>query len=420
MPKQNTPSMPMFDYEVRDPNGKLVQGSLSAPTRERVARLLMESDYTVVSVREQRPAWNFVADLRRGLQRWGYQRVSLRDLAQFTRQLAMLLAAGVPIARALESLGQQKYTSPYFNLVISDVLDSALNGNPLSRSFGRHPQVFSETYVNLVRAGEASGGLVEILHRLSTYLERNYKVTSKLKSALTYPAFVFTITLVLVFFLCSYIFPMFLEFFSGMALNMPVLAVQLMYLANLATRPYVLLPLLLCVPVVFYHLHLLSRRTPVRRQIEVHLKATPPFRQLFVAVLSARFCRTCSILLDCGLGQMQTLDLAGDVVGSILVAEDLEEMRESIANGHGSFGTELLKTKFFPPICGHMIAAAEEAGGMPRMFDRLADFFEDRIEEGIAQLLALIEPLMLIVMGLVVGAVLLAVFQPIYALLESM
>jgi type IV pilus assembly protein PilC len=412
--------MAQFDYEVRDTSGKLVRGTLSATTRERVARLLQESHYTVVGIYERRPRWNFVADVRRFLLAWGYQRVGTRDLALFTRQLAMLLAAGVPIARALESLHKQVWTSPYFSLVINDLLDTVLNGQALSAAFARHRQVFSNTYINLVRAGESSGGLVDILNRLSLYLERTFRLTQKLSSALVYPALVFTVTILLVVLLCSYVFPLFLSFFDGMAIKMPVLALQMMLLATFITKPWVLLLLLLGAPVVFYQLHLLSKIPKVQRTLELYLYGNPVFGPVFVAVASARFCRTAAILLECGLGQMQTLDLTGDVVGSTLVAEELEEMRTSIANGHGSFATELLKTRFFPPICGHMIAASEEAGGMPRMFDRLADFFDDRVEEGIARLLALIEPAMLLVMGLIVGVVLITVFQPIYALLESM
>lgn len=412
--------MAQFDYDVRDSGGKSIRGTLNATTRERAARLLAESHYTIVGIYEQRPRWNFVADVRRFLLAWGYQRVGVRDMALFTRQLAMLLAAGVPIGRALESLHRQIWSSPYFNLVINDVLTTVLNGHGLSAALGRHRQVFSETYINLVRAGESSGGLVDILKRLSLYLERSYRLTQKLTSALVYPTLVFSVTILLVVLLCSYVFPLFLGFFDGMAIKMPMLALQMMYVATFITKPWVLLLLLLGAPVVFYQIHLVAKLPAVRRTLELYLYKNPISGPVFVAVASARFCRTAAILLECGLGQLQTLDLTGDVVGSTLVAEELEEMRESIVNGHGSFSTELLKTRFFPPICGHMISASEEAGGMPKMFDRLADFFDDRVEDGIARLLALIEPAMLLFMGLIVGGVLITVFQPIYALLESM
>lgn len=412
--------MPEYTYEARTSDGRSARGALEALNQERAVRLLQEQNLTVIRVTEVAPRWDFIGDIRQSLHRWGYERVEPRDIALFTRQLALLLAAGVPVLQALESLRDQIWSSAYFVQICESLIDSVHQGKRLSLAFSAHPRVFSETYVSLVRAGEASGTLVEILDRLSGYLERNYRLSQKLKSALVYPALVFTLSVVLVFLLCSYILPMFLQFFDGMALRMPSTTRNLMAAAVALGNPWVVSAFAACLPLVAYQVHLLCKLSHVRRRLEVFLFDLPIIGYLFVQVVSARFCRTASILLDCGLGQMQTLDLLGDVAGSSVVSGEIEEMRTNIRDGQGSFSSELLETSFFPPICGHMVCAAEESGSMPKIFERLADFFDEAIENGITRVLALIEPIMLATMGLLVGFILICVFQPIYGLLEAM
>ncbi len=412
--------MPEFYYEVRDSSGRLLKGRLQTHTRERALRQLQEQNLVTVVIKEIRPAWDPISSIRRGLHRWGYERVDARDVAVFTRQLSLLMAAGIPILRALEALGEQVWVSPYMNVVCADLSKAVSEGQRLSVAVSKHPRVFSGTYVSLVKAGESSGTLMEILHRLSNYLERNYRIGHKLKSALAYPALVFGLSVTMVFLMCSLVLPMFLEFFEGMALRLPPATRSLMAIASSLGNPWVMGAFGLCIPLIVYQIHLLCQISTIRLRLERFLLDLPVLGTLFVQLVAARFCRTASILLECGMGQMQTLDLLGDVVGSTVMGDEVEFMRANIRDGQGSFASELLQTSFFPPICGHMVGAAEESGTMPRIFARLADFFEEAVDETIVRALALIEPLMLGVMGILVGLILVSVFQPIYALLENM
>ncbi len=412
--------MAQFYYEGRDSEGKALKGMLQVPTRERAIRQLQEANVVVVLVEEVRPPWNPVAALRRSLHRWGYERVDSRDVAIFTRQLSLLLGAGIPILRALEALKEQVWSSAYLNLVCNDLAESVAQGNRLSHAFANHPRIFSETYISLVRAGESSGTLMEILNRLSNYLERNYRISQKLQSALVYPALVFALSITMVFLMCSFVLPMFLQFFDGLAIRMPAATRSLIAVATAIGNPWVLGAFGLCIPLLVYQASLLCQISSVRQRLEKFLLELPVLGTLFVQLVAARFCRTASILLECGLGQMQTLDLLGDVVGSLVLGDEVEGMRANIRDGRGNFSSELLQTTFLPPVCGHMVGAAEESGTMPRMFGRLADFFEEAVDETIVRALALIEPLMLGVMGTLVALILISIFQPIYALLENL
>lgn len=413
-------TLPEFYYEVRDSQGRLVRGNLDAITRERAVRQLQELEQIVIAVQEVRPRWNPLGEMRRALHRWGYERVALRDVAIFTRQLSLLLAAGVPILRALESLRDQVWGSTYLTVVCSELAQAVSEGNRLSVAMSQHPRVFNGTYVSLVRAGESSGTLMEILSRLSSYLERSYRLSQKLRAALVYPALVFTLSLTMVFLMCSLVLPMFLQFFDGLAIRLPPATRSLIAVAAGLGNPWVMGAFALCLPLILYQIHLLCQISSIRQRLEIFLFEFPVLGMLFVQLVSARFCRTACILLECGMGQMQTLDLLGDVVGSTVVSDEVEEMRANIRDGKGSFASELLNTSFFPSICGHMVGAAEESGTMPKIFSRLADFFDESVDEGIVRVLALIEPLMLGAMGVLVGLILVAVFQPIYALLENL
>lgn len=410
--------MPVFSFDVRDSRGRLTRGTVESQNRERAVRLLQESGYVVVSLLEQKPRWDFLGDFRRLFHRIGYERVGARDIALFTRQLSLLIEAGIPVPRALEALRAQVWESPYLNVVCTDVLNGVLEGNRLSIALSRHPRVFSETYVSLIRSGEASGSLVSMLDRLSDYIERSFRLGQKLRSALVYPALVFTISVVLVFFLAVYVFPMFVSFFEGMALRLPALTRGMIFVAKTLGNPWLILGVLACLPLVLYQAYLMSRLPHVRMGLERMVLGFPVVGRLMKQIAAARFCLTASILLECGLGQLQTLDLLADVVGSLVVGEEVETIRCNVRDGKGPLSYHLCHAQFFPSVCGHMLAAAEEAGSLPKMFYRLAGFFDEGVEDCIAQVLALIEPFMLAFMGTLVALVLLSVFQPIYALLE--
>ncbi|MCE7870497.1 type II secretion system F family protein [bacterium CPR1] len=407
--------MPTYLYEVRDPKGKVLQGQAEAPTRLELVRELETLEYVVLGVREKLP---LLKRLKRKFS--GVATVSVTELALFTRQLSLLISAGVPILKSLGCLLNQAW-SPRLRAAIASVMDGVRDGKGFSNSLARNPRAFGPVYVSLVRAGEVSGSLDEILKRLSDFLERDMRLYQRLRSSLAYPALVFISSVAMTAFMVLHVFPAFVSFFEGLSLRLPFLTRIVLKTSQLFTDPWVLLALLLVVPYLsaqawFYF----TSTRGGRRQWAWLILHTPVLSRVHRDVMLARFCRTLGILIECGVPQLHSLEVAGSVVGNEIVYDELQALGVRVRDGHGSLARELINTKFFPPECAHMLRVGEESGKMPRILHRLADFYETELDLSLQTALALIEPLMLTIMGGIVGFILLAVFMPIYSLLEAL
>ncbi len=407
--------MPKFLYEVRDPKGKVIMGEGTAPSRAELVQELERMECVVLGVREKPP---LVTRFKRSLET--FSTVGVTELAVFTRQLSLLMTAGIPILKALSCLLNQRW-SPRLRGALLDVLEGVRSGKGLSNSLARNPRAFGVVYVSLVRAGEVSGGLDEILKRLSDFLERDMRMHQKLKASLTYPALVFIASFAMVGFMVLHVFPAFIGFFHGLSLELPLLTRLVLGVTQVLSRPLVLVALALLLPYLTLQLYVYFSTTPGgRRRWSWFILHLPVIAQVQQHVVLARFCRTLGILLDCGLPQLHALEVAGGVVGNSLIQQEVSEAAARLRDGNLSMSHELLQTSFFPPVCAHMLRVAEEAGKVPRILFKLADYYEAELDISIQTALALLEPLMLTIMGGIVGFILLAVFLPIYSLLDAL
>lgn len=407
--------MPAYFYEVRDSDGEVILGEADAPSRAELVLELESLRYQILGIREKpraTPGYQLILDR--------FRRVSTAELALFTRQLSLLMSAGVPILKCFAVLLKQKWGGT-LTLAIGNVAEGIRTGKSLSESMSKNPRAFSPVYVNLVKAGEISGGLDEVLKKLSDFLERDMKLYGRLQASLTYPVMIFLVSVSLTLFLMLYIFPAFIEFFEGLDLELPALSQILLTTTRLFTDPWVMFGLVVLLPYVAYQLLLyFATSTSGRRQLAWIILHSPVISTVHKNVMMARFCRTLGILLECAVPVMTSLEVVGSVVGNGLVQEEIRAVAQRVRDGNTSLSQELHNAEFFPPMCGHMLRAAEEAGKMPKILIRMADFYDNEVELSLLQLLALLEPLMLTVMGTVVGFILLAVFLPIYSLLDAL
>ncbi|MEW6279974.1 MAG: type II secretion system F family protein [Candidatus Eremiobacterota bacterium] len=407
--------MPAYYYEVKDAAGEVILGEADAPNRAELVRELESLQYVILGIREKPTA---AARFRLILDRFG--RVGVQELALFTRQFSLLMSAGVPLLKALNSLAQHGWSGRML-LAILGVAEGVRTGRTLSGSMERHPHAFAPVYVALIRAGEVSGGLEEIMRRLSDFLERDLKLHRRLQSSLTYPVFIFAISVLVTVFLVLFIFPAFIGFFEGLDLELPALSRFLLAATRLATDPWVVFSAMILIPFLAYQAFAYFATTdPGRRHWAWLVLRTPVVGTVHRNVVLARFCRTLGILLECGVPIMTALEVVGTVVGNGLVQEDLRGVGRRLRDGNTSLAEELLAARFIPDACGHMLTAAEQAGKVPRILGRLADHYDSEVELSLLEMLALLEPIMLAVMGAVVGFILLAVFMPIYSLLDAL
>lgn len=404
--------MPRFVYEALDAKGRLIQGEVEAPHVDAVIQDLRKVRFTVTSVKEKveqsTPVSSFLSR---------FQIVSLYALAVFTRQLAVLLHSGIPMLRAVQGLSTQSI-NPRLTVAVQSIARDLRDGFSFSRALAKQPDVFSPVYISMVRAGEMSGAMDQILDRLATYLEREYELRKRVQAATTYPLVIFVACCMVTIFLLNYVFPTFIELFEGINMALPWTTRALITITQTLRNPAVMVPAIIAMVFALVGVrHYI--RTPVgRRQWSWLMLEMPMLGAINQKVALNRMCRTLATMLDSGIPMLHSLKIVAYSVNNAVVADVVEEVTAGMKTGT-RLSQPLSDYKVFPPMMIHMVRVGEETGNLSHMLRKLADFYDAEIEYTLDSFTSVLEPIMIAVMGLLVGFVLLAVFQPIYGLIAQ-
>jgi type IV pilus assembly protein PilC len=366
------------------------------------------------------------------------QKVKLRDLMVFTRQLSTMVSAGVPLPRALVTL-QEQAEGKYFKQVIGSITKDVEAGTSLGDSFGAFPNVFSEVYINMVKAGESGGILDEILKRVATQTEKDASIRKKLKSAMTYPTVILSITIIAFFGIMIVIMPKIgkiLTDLGGPDAKLPVYTRALLGISHFCISPSIIkhlppfnfipvingIPNLLFIVVAFgLIVYLLMRytRTP-KGKYKFHslLLRIPVLKTLLIKVAVSRFARTFASLSSAGVTVLDALQVTGGAIGNKVMEKELMDAAAEVKAGK-PLSEPLSKSKLFPPIVGQMLAVGEETGQIDTILVKVADFYDEEVDAAIDALSSLIEPLMIIVLGGIVGLIAASVMGPIASLSQN-
>ncbi len=401
--------MPFFVYEALDSRGRVVSGTVEAPDSQSVVRDLRNSRYTVTNIREKKDSWKTFRALAQR-----FERVSLYALAIFTRQFAVLFNSGISTVRGLEGLARQSLNTR-LTRVIQAVYDDLRGGYSLAKAMARHPDVFSPVYIAMVKAGEMSGAMGEILDRLASFLERELTLQKKVVAATTYPAVVFVACTMVTFILVSYVFPTFVELFEGIDVQLPLITRSLIWITNTARNPLIVLPVFAGVGSGIYMLSQYFKTPLGRRQRDGALLDLPLAGPLVKKVALSSFCRTLGTLLGSGVPMVHALEIVGKAAGNEVISDIIQEVQMGLKAGM-RLSQPLREYRIFPPMLAQMVAIGEETGNLPLMLNKLADFYDLEVEHALEGLTAMLEPVMILFMGIGVGYVLLAVFIPVYDL----
>lgn len=338
--------------------------------------------------------------------------ITPQDLALITRQLATLVGAGLPLVDCLGALIEQ-VDAPRHKKVLSQVRELVVEGSSLADAMKQHPAVFNDLFVNMVRAGEASGALDIVLIRLAEYTERAAALRGKVRSALTYPVFMGMASMGILFFLLSYVVPKVTRIFEERDAKLPTMTVVLLAISGfLSNYWWAILGVLLIVALVGR----LYVRTPAGRlRFDGWTLGIPYFGKVLKKVALARFARTLSTLLLGGIPLLQALDIVKHVVSNMVLANAIEDGRNSIREGH-SVADPLKKSGLFPPLLVHMIAVGEKSGELEQMLSRAADAYDGEVEASVSALSSILEPVLVIFMGGVVLFIVMAILLPIFDL----
>jgi type IV pilus assembly protein PilC len=399
--------MPTFAYTFRDAAGTVRSGTSEAESAETLRRRLQEQGFTVTEVRQvraQRPGGG-----------WG--RVKLSDLAIFCRQFSTMQDAGVSIVRSLDVLGQQTQ-SPKLRRIIMDIQAEVEAGQTLSKAMSKYPNVFSNLFIGLVRAGEVGGVLEESLQRLAAFLEADVALRRKVRAAMTYPTIVVIAALAIVIGLVTFILPKFFDVFKDLGIkDFPVMTQMLMDFSNfLTSRWYVMIAIVVLVVIAFR----MFVRTRIGRRLYDRLKLKlPVFGPLNHKIALARFSRTLSTLLSSGVPILQALETVAGTVANEIIAEAVMEARARIREGD-RIGPPLEKSGMFPPMVVHMISIGEESGALDQMLSKVADFYESEVESTLQSLTSAIEPVLIVLLGGMVGFIVISLLLPLITAVQSL
>ena len=344
--------------------------------------------------------------------------IGAKGLTLFTRQLATLVKAGMPLLRGLEVLARQEKNAA-FRGVLEDLAEAIRSGGNFSDGLLQHPGIFDRLYVNMVKAGEAGGVLDIVLERLARFMEKAERIKSKVKSAMTYPIIVMTLAVGIMAALMVFVVPKFEQIFSGLLKGQPlpaltrfVLGVSYFFKHNIVLT----LGLFFAACVAF----LVFRRTRAgARTLDWLVLKLPVLGELFLKAAIARFTRTFGTLLASGVPILETLIITRDTSGNVHVSEAIDIVHDRVKEGD-NVARPLESTAIFPGMVTSMIEVGEETGALPEMLSRIADTYDEEVDNSVAALTSIIEPLMIVFLALVVGTIVIALFLPIVSIIQHL
>ncbi len=410
--------MAEYVYTARNAAGKQVTGTVVAQNESDALGELRRQNLVVVSLAEKTArkglTWN-VDIFGTGTGRKRRVRVRLQEMIVFTRQLATMLSAGIPLLECLEILAEQA-EDPGFRGVIQQLVDDVRSGSDFSEALRKHPRVFTSIYVNMVKAGEASGQLDEILVRLAEYQEATAALRARIRAAMTYPV----VSLVLIFgitiFLLVYIIPKFKDIFEGMNIELPKPTKLLLAVSTWMNEN--VLVWVLGIALVFVAIHLYGRTPGGRLHLDWLKLRAPIFGPLFKKVAISRFSRTFATLIQSGVPILAALEIVASTAGNKVIEDAVLEASASVRQGD-TLANPLSKSGVFPAMVCRMIAIGEKSGALESLLEKISEFYDQQVSSTVEQLTSLIEPIMIGIMGVIVGGMVLAIFLPIFELTKQ-
>jgi general secretion pathway protein F len=399
--------MPVFAYKALDQSGKNVEGLKEADSPRTLRTVLRRDGLFLTEVTGEKQAK--AASPEMNVRRWVGGRVKADDVAVATRQLAVLVNAGIPLVDALTALVEQ-VDHERLKRVLSAVKQRVNEGSSLAEALGQHPKAFSNLYVNMIRAGESSGALDVVLYRLADFTESQARLRSKVLGTLTYPAAMLVIGSVIMGILFTVVIPKITKVFEDTKVVLPWTTRFLIGFSGFVHDYWWALGLLMAGGIYVF---LRWRKTPAgRARWDIWVLQAPIFGPLIRQVAVARFSRTLATLLKSGVPLLTAMEIVRNIVGNTRLAAVIEEASESIKEGE-SIAAPLKRSGEFPPLVYHMVAIGEKSGDLEGMLGNVANAYDSQVETKIAALTSLLEPVMIVVMGVAVAFIVFSILMPI-------
>lgn len=393
----------LFEYEGTDRQGQIATGVLDGPGKAAIEEQLRSMGVTPQKIWKKGGGAIIIP---------GITKVPNKSMVVFTRQLATMIDAGLPLVKCLEILGTQE-PNPLFQMTILQVKQSVESGSTFAGALAKHPHVFDNLFTNLISAGEMGGILDTILNRLSAYMEKAAKLKSKVKSAMKYPVTVIFVSGIITMFLLVKVIPQFAGMFKSMGKDLPQLTVTVVAFSDYAVNNFWMIMGIISVVMIAFFLTKRTERGAYA--IDWILLRLPVMGDLVTKAAIAKFTRTLGTLISSGVPILDALEIVAKTAGNRVIENAVYYVRDQISEGKSIAGP-LMEVGVFPKMVVQMIGVGESTGAMDIMLSKIADFYDDEVDTSVDGLTSMIEPLIMVVLGGIIGTVMLAMYMPIFAM----
>jgi type IV pilus assembly protein PilC len=389
----------VFEWEGKDKNGKVVRGEVRSGGEAQVSAQLRRQGILVTKVKKRRMR--------------GGSSIKQKDIAIFTRQLATMMKAGVPLLQAFDIVARGA-TNPRMTKLLNDVRTDVETGTSLSVAFRKHPMQFNALYCNLVEAGEQGGILEQLLERLAIYEEKTLALKNKIKSALIYPAAVMVVAFVVLTVIMLFVIPAFKEVFTSFGADLPAPTLAVMWMSDQFVRYWWLLFAIIAGGSYFF---IQSWRRSERMQMAMDrlFLRLPVFGDLIRKAVLARWTRTLSTMFGAGVPLVEALDSVGGAAGNAVYQVATEQIQREVSTGT-ALTMAMQNTGVFPTMVLQMTSIGEESGSLDHMLGKAAEFYEDEVDEMVKGLSSLMEPFIIVILGVLIGGIVVSMYLPIFKL----
>ncbi len=399
--------MAVFAYSAKTADGKKIESVIRAPDKAAAQAELKKKKLTVTNINEQR------GGKKVGMFGPPRPHVKTKDIAVLTRQLSTMISAGIPLLESLEILHEQA-SDPGFKNVLDKTIERVRAGSDFSTALAEHPKLFTKIFVNMIKAGEASGQLDVILQRLADYMEAMEELKREIKAAMTYPIISLVLILSITVGLIVGIVPKFQEIFIQMQMDdLPTPTMVLIAISEILRNHFIEATIVFIILFGAFMYYIKTKQG--QRQWHWLLLHMPVFGPLFRKVAISRFSRTFATLIQSGVPMLGALDIVASTAGNILVEEAVLKAKDAVSKGE-TLGDPLAATKVFPPMVTRMISIGEKTGALEKLLMKISEFYDQEVRATVKALTSLIEPLLIATMGVIVGFIVLAIFMPIIAI----
>lgn len=389
----------VFEWEGKDRNGKIVRGELRAGGEAMVSATLRRQGILVNKVKKRRVS--------------GGKSIKQKDIAVFTRQLATMMRAGVPLLQSFDIVGRGA-TNPRLTKLLNDIRQDVETGTSLSSAFRKHPMYFDALYCNLVEAGEAGGILEALLDRLAVYQEKTVAIKNKIKSALTYPIAVMVVAFIVVAVIMIFVVPAFEDVFKSFGADLPAPTLMIIAMSKFFVSYWWAMFITIGGGVYFF-IQSWKRSEKMQKRMDRILLKVPVFGDLMFKSAVARWTRTLSTMFAAGVPLVEALDSVGGASGNAVFQEATEQIQRDVSTG-AALTTSMQTTGIFPTMVLQMASIGEESGSLDHMLAKAAEFYEDEVDEAVKALSSLMEPFIIVILGTIIGGIVVSMYLPIFKL----